>query len=134
MGKTIIKILMKINMVALGLNVFLNLLLVPFWGYPAAAVATLMSMFFSYVAVWLFLTRQLKEMVIIKTFIKPVLACLVMTIVLLQFGQLHLFLKIGVGIGVYGLASLLLSVFSRDGMALLSGAFVGVIRNMARPI
>jgi len=47
-----------------------------------------------------------------------------MTIVLLQFGQLHLFLKIGVGIGVYGLASLLLSVFSRDGMALLSGAFV----------
>ncbi len=119
-----VKILMKINMVALGLNVFLNLLLVPFWGYPAAAIGTLISILFAYAALCWFLTRQLKEIVIIKTFIKPILACLVMTIVLLQCGQLHLFLKIGVGIGVYGLTSLLLSVFSRDEMALLSGAFV----------
>ena len=60
------------------------------------------------------MTTELKEIYIVKPFIKPVLAASVMAMVIIVLEQLPLLIKIVIGIGVYGLASYVLAVFEKE--------------------
>jgi len=114
-----VKVLMKINLTALGVNITLDLLLVPVFSYPAAAIGTVMSILISYFLVSFFLTRKLEGMIIFKTFVKPIVACVFMAVALILSKDLPLFPKIGIGIASYSLSGIIISVFNKEERAVL---------------
>lgn len=118
-----VKVVLKVNMFALGVNVLLDLMLVPHYGYAAAAVGMFVSIFCSNIFKSWFLSKKLKGVFILKSFVRPFIASFIMVGLLLFFRNCHLFVKIGVGIAGYGVAVIVLSIFGKRERAVLRHIF-----------
>lgn len=118
-----VKVILKINVFALALNIVLDLILVPIYGFAAAAVGMVLSMAFAYIWKSLFLSKTLDNILILKSYIRPFLASVIMVAALLLCQQLHLFLRIGIGIVSYGTAVLAVSVFDKKERSALRRIF-----------
>jgi len=109
-----INILMKIVITTLVINISIDIWLIPHYGYAAAAFGVVVSTFFAYISVCWNLRRRLDGLILFKSSIKPILACLPMIAVLFICDDFHLFIKIGIAILVYVAAAFLFSVFDKN--------------------
>jgi len=109
-----VNILMKIVLMTLVIKISIDILLIPHFGYAAAAFGVVVSTFFAYTSVCWYLRRRLEGLILFKSSIKPFLACLPMIAVLFICDDFHLFIKIGIAILVYLAATFLFSVFDKN--------------------
>lgn len=107
-------ILLKAYIIAAGMNVFINAILIPQFGYIGAAIATVISSFSSVVTQYFYLMRQVKITDIWKYIIKYFIGALLMAISIYLFSGkmrasiLTTFIQIMIGIFVYSLYLLLI--------------------------
>jgi len=105
--------------VTLGVNVVLNVVLIPRWGATGAAVARLASTsalaFLSYGFVY----RRIYAYTPIGTWLRPALAAAVMALALIFLQSLALYALIPLGAAVYFVALVGLGALSWDDLALL---------------
>ncbi|MEO8065979.1 MAG: flippase [Candidatus Doudnabacteria bacterium] len=104
-------------------NLGLNLLLIPKFGFVAAAVITLGSEVFQLVCYTYIIKTQVIQFVYFRNFVKPVLAGLAMGFSLYFFRDSNLWLLIGLGGVIYALALILLQFFHKEDTDLLKASF-----------
>lgn len=114
-----VKVLLWINISSLLLNVLLNFLLIPVMGYAGAAMATVTAMGVSYALILGVLTQELKEVHFLGIYGRPLIAAGIMVGVVILTGHLPLFVKIGIGILVYVCSAMIVSVFTKNELALI---------------
>lgn len=114
-----VKTLMWLNIVGLGLNAVLNLILIPFYAHIGAAVASVVCIFMSFLFSYYLLNREVNHLNILTIFIKPVIAALIMCLAICLFNSLHVLIVIGMGAVVYFISLLTLKTFSGSEITLL---------------
>jgi O-antigen/teichoic acid export membrane protein len=101
-------------------NVVLNLLLIPFFGYIGASVATVLTEVVLGVAGWILTRRHIGRVPVLQMSWRPILAGLVMGAVLFPLRDLdgvQLVIPIAIGAAVYIGAALLLRAITADEIA-----------------
>jgi len=104
-----------------ALNLTLDLLLVPYYGYIGASVATLLSYFVLMSISYYFLSRELGLIQIGKISIKP-FACMCFmgaVLYLLKAASFNIILALPIGILLYFISLFLIKTFSQDEMDMI---------------
>ena len=102
------KVVMYVGLVGLIINVFLNLLLIPRYGFKGAAATTVMSELIVFSVYYLYLSRSYFKVSIWKLSLRPLLASLIVGVLVWKFNELHLALLL---LLIFGLYPLLLFCF-----------------------
>ncbi|MBL7183682.1 MAG: flippase [Anaerolineae bacterium] len=105
--------------VTLGVNVVLNVVLIPRWGATGAAVARLASTSALVLLSYGFVYRRIYAYTPIGTWLRPALAAAVMALALIFLQSLALYALIPLGAAVYFVALVGLGALSWDDLALL---------------
>ena len=119
---------MGVAALAAALNVALNLLLIPWLGYPGAAVASVISNVLVLGLAFVYLQKRLQRINLLVLTAKPLLAALVMGGVafildrLLSASAVNLFVIIALAIVLYILLIHLLKVFDSEEKRLIRSA------------
>lgn len=92
--------LLKITAAALGLNVGMNLILIPIYSYLGAAFATLITEIFSVALSFYVISKLVASVNVPKVVFKPAIACLVMALFII-FVKTNLFVVIFISIIIY---------------------------------
>jgi O-antigen/teichoic acid export membrane protein len=111
----------KVYVIAALLNLVANLIIIPFWGYLGAAVATVVT---EGTALLLFYTKLHGEFPLTdlsNTLLKPFIAGLVMGGVILLTQDLYLPVTVGIGALTYGITLLALKPFNQTELHLFQG-------------
>lgn len=108
------KVMMMLGMVSLGLKIFLNLILIPIYGYNGSAVATVLSelILFSGLAVYLY--RHRIKLPILEVTVRPVIASVIVFVLFKIFPmipQIPMFVLTGI---LYFAALYLMKAFYPD--------------------
>jgi len=83
------------------INVVINLLLIPSYSYVGAAVATIASEAFLFIAWFILVSKNLHILPFTKIIIKPLIACGAMALILYYFHSLNAMLLISIAIATY---------------------------------
>lgn len=91
---------MKITMVCVAFNVILNLIIIPYYSFLGAALATVLTEALNIILSYYIVSQILTRVKIARTIIRPIIACVVMAVVLL-YVDLNIFLEILIGTITY---------------------------------
>lgn len=95
------KVVMYVGLAGLILNVFLNLLLIPKYGFKGAAATTVMSQLVIFGIYYFYLCRSYFKISIWKLSLKPLFASLIIGGLVWRFNALPLILLLFIGLGLY---------------------------------
>lgn len=112
-------------------NIGLNLFIIPRYGYIGAAVTSVLTEIGYFILLFGFVRSRLPSPVHLSMLVRPVLASVVMALPLLLGHNWPLPLLLPLGVGIYGLAALVLRVFSPEELAFLLK--VGRVEHMVPP-
>ncbi len=98
--------------IAAAVNVLLNLVLLPRYGFIGASVVTVLTELAFFVAQYVFLRRDMPGMIQPQIFVRPALATLVMGALLLILRDWPLWALVPLAVGVYAGVLLALQTFS----------------------
>ena len=99
---------------ATAINLLLNAVLIPRYSYLGATISAILTEVFLFVTLYLFLSRWVPGVIRLKTFIKPALSAVVMSISILTLKDLPLLVIVPLGAATYVLALFLLKSFSAE--------------------
>jgi O-antigen/teichoic acid export membrane protein len=111
----------KVYVIAALLNLLANIIIIPFWGYLGAAIATVVT---EATALILFYTKLHGEFPLTdlkNNLLKPFVAGLVMGVAILLTRDLYLPVTIGIGVLTYGITLLALKPFNQAELQLFQG-------------
>lgn len=111
-------LLAKIFILAIIMNVVLNVTFIPSYGYVASAVITIITELTEMLLISYFLFKFICKVEIKDTLVKPLIACLVMGLFIF-YVHINLLLQIVLAFGVYLVALYLLETFSDDDINLI---------------
>ncbi|MDY9924277.1 flippase [Methanobacterium sp.] len=117
-------LILKTTGVAMIFNVVVNLILIPKYSYVAASVVTVLTEAIGSVICIYYLSRYIAPIKFRKIVVKPVLATLIMSGVLLFKTNLPLIIPLVFGIFLYIILLILFKVFTPDDYALLKRLYV----------
>lgn len=97
-----------------GFNIILNIILIPYYSYIGAAVATVLSELFLYVLFLFYINKSYVDVKVNREFIKPLAASMVMALMVYLIKDMNLVIIIGVAAFVYFSSLLILGVFEDE--------------------
>lgn len=103
----------RITFITMIINVGLNLILIPTWGFVAAAVVTVITEFCLFISYYYVVSSHICPISPTKVLLKPILASIVMCIFLLLV-KINLILEIIIGTIIYFVVLFLIKGFSED--------------------
>lgn len=112
---------MKITGFNLFFNIVMNLILIPKFGFVAAAVMTLASECIQWVGYTIVINKSVIRFKSARFYIKPIISCVIMAVTLLVLKNQNLWLQLGVAAIVYFAVLLLLQFFKQEDFDLLFG-------------
>jgi|GEM_PF-6586974 len=105
--------------ISAALNIILNLILIPYYSYIGASIATVLSELLLY-CLFLYIGRYYKTINANRTFTKPLIASIIMAITIYPIKNLNTFIIIGLATIIYFLFLFLLKTFGDDDRLLLN--------------
>lgn len=112
----------KITGFNLFFNLIMNLILIPRFGFVAAAVVTVASETIQWLGYTYIVKKRVVDFVFFKNFIKPAIAVLIMGIVVKFLDDYNVWLAIGAGAISYSAALLLVKFFNKDDWGMFRAA------------
>jgi O-antigen/teichoic acid export membrane protein len=106
-----VRFVMKINIMALLLNILLNIFLIPLYAHYGAALSTTICYFVSFLALYYFFIYRVTTINIWAYLAKPILSSLIMFIFLYTLRYLNVLVLVAIGSVVYFSTMLLLKFF-----------------------
>ena len=100
------------NIVGMIINVILNYLLIPWYSYIGAAIATLCSIFILLITQYVFIVNKLGTISFLSTLLRPALAGIGMGLLTFVLYEQHLFFSITLSAILYFILLFLLNTFS----------------------
>lgn len=119
-----VKTLMWLNACMLILNIILNFILISLYAHIGAAISTLTCFFISFILGSHYLNKEIKHIVIVRNFIKPIISAIIMGLFIYMFKGHNLFLLIGGGAILYGVLIYILKTFTREELQILKSVYV----------
>jgi O-antigen/teichoic acid export membrane protein len=116
--------LLKIIILYLILNIALNLIIIPIYGYIGAAIVTVVTEIVSFTLYYYYLSKFICKIQIYKYFSKPVIASAIMGL-FVYYINLNLFLVIVIATIIYILVLIILKTFTEDDVNLLKSMIKG---------
>lgn len=113
-------------------NLAMNLLLIPKFGFVAAAVITLASETVQLIGYTFVVKRKILDFPYFRSFVKPILAAAIMGVVIWFFNALNMWLLIGLGGLVYFVVLLAIRFFKAHDWELLKASISFKTRDMSR--
>lgn len=110
----------------LGINVLLDILLIPYYNYIGASVATLISEFILFIVGLYLLQREGCRIPIVKLLWKPAVGSFIMGLFLYQFNMTSipwLLIEVAIGSIIYLAAIFILKTFSNEELSLIKESF-----------
>jgi len=95
-------------------NVLLNLILIPYFSYIGASIATVLSEIFLYLLLIYYINQYYHKLKLYNQYIKPFLASIVMGLVLFYLKEVNLFLIIIIAVVIYFAILVLLKTFTNE--------------------
>ena len=115
------KVVMYIGLTGLILNVFLNLLLIPRYGFRGAAATTVASELMVFITYYFYLYRSYLKISIWKLSLKPLFASLIVGGLVWRFNTLPLILLLFLILGLYFFSLFCFKVFDSEERNLVFG-------------
>jgi O-antigen/teichoic acid export membrane protein len=112
------------------LNLVINFVAIPIWGYLGAAVATVVTEAAALLLFYAILHREFPLTDLTNTLLKPAVAGLVMAAVILVLQSWHLFIVISIGAAVYALALFALKPLNRAELEVIQGLWLSLRRRI----
>ncbi|MBI3762214.1 MAG: oligosaccharide flippase family protein [Chloroflexi bacterium] len=119
--------------IGLTFNIVANLIFIPRYGYPAAAIITIISEIVEGTPFYLALRQSLAPVPWVRLLWKPILSVLVMIAVMIALWPIQPLLALVLGLGVYFGAAVVLRVFDPDEWALFVTVLPGGVRRRLAP-
>ena len=110
-------LLLKFTFIGLILNVILNLILIPYYSYIAAALVTVISEIFGITLCFYFLSKLICKIPIHKMVVKPAIASIIVSLLIFIL-DMNLFWSIIIAIISYLTLIILLKTFSKEDFAI----------------
>lgn len=101
------------------LNVLLNIILIPYYSYIGAAVATVCSETFLFIIYFYLVSKQIYLLPIHKILAKPLIALVIMSLFILFFSWLNFFILVIFGALIYFGTLYLIKGISKEDLALI---------------
>lgn len=101
------------------MNVFINIILIPYYSYIGAAVATVISESFLLIIYFYLVSKKIYLLSIHKILAKPLVSLVVMSIFILYFNWLNLYILVIVGAIIYLGTLYLIKGISKEDLALI---------------
>lgn len=101
------------------LNIILNLLLIPYFSYVGASIATVLSEIFLYFAFIYFINKHFTKLKLYKNYTKPLISSIIMGMLIFYFKEVNLFLLTIFAILVYISMLFLLKTFTEEDKLIL---------------
>jgi len=115
------KVVMYVGLAGLIVNVFLNLLLIPRYGFKGAAATTVASELMVFIIYCFYLYRSSFKLSIWKSSFKPLFASLIVGGLVWRFNALPLILLLFIGLGLYLFLLFCFKVFDSEERNLVFG-------------
>ncbi len=115
------KVVMYVGLIGLIVNVFLNLLLIPRYGFTGAAVTTIISELIVFSIYYFYLSRSYFEVSIWRLSLKPFLASLIVGALVWKFNTLPFILLLSGALALYLLLLFCFKVFDKEEWVLVHG-------------
>ena len=115
------KVVMYVGLMGLIINIFLNLLLIPRYGFRGAAFTTIISELVVFSIYYFYLSRSYFEISIWKLSLKPLLASFIVGVLVWKFDTLPLILLLSGALGLYLLLLFCFKVFDNEECNLIYG-------------
>jgi len=115
------KVVMYVGLMGLIINVSLNLLLIPRYGFRGAAFTTIISELIVFSIYYFYLSRSYFEISIWKLSLKPLLASFIVGVLVWKFDTLPLILLLSGALGLYLLLLFCFKVFDNEEWNLIYG-------------
>lgn len=112
----------KITGSTLLLNLILNVIFIPRYGFVAAAAVTVLSELNQAFWYWIFIKRNILEYHFLRFFVKPIIAGGLMAIAVIYLRGYNLWLAIIAGAAVYAISLLLFGFFKKEDWLLFKTA------------
>lgn len=106
-------LLLKILLICMCLNIILNLILIPYYGYIGASLVTVVTEMISFIFSYYYLSKLVCTIQIRKIMFKPIIASIIMGLFILYFVKINLFILILVAIIIYMGILICLKTFSK---------------------
>ena len=106
-------LLLKMSFLGVVLNIILNLIFIPYYSYIGSSLVTVISEVFTITITFYFLSKFICKIQIHKILVKPVIATIITSILILQLNT-NLFLSIIIAIISYFTLLVLLKTFSKE--------------------
>lgn len=117
-------LILKTTGVAMIFNVMLNIILIPKYSYVAASVVTVLTELIGSIICIYYLSRYITPINFKKILIKPILATLIMSAILLLKPNLPLIVLVISGVLIYTILLILFKAFTPDDYDLLKRIYV----------
>ena len=111
-------LILKILLLCMTLNVVMNLILIPGYGYMGASIATVITELVSFVLCYYFLSKFVYKIKIHKFIMKPAMASAIMGLFILSFANMNFYLLVSISIVIYLGMLILLKTFSSEDLSL----------------
>ena len=109
---------LKINFLCMILNITINLILIPRYGYIGASIATVITTLLSFILFFRFLSKFIYKIQIHKYILKPIMASTIMGLFIFSFTRMNIFLLVCISIVIYFGVLILLKTFSKKDIIL----------------
>lgn len=106
--------------ISAAFNIILNLILIPYYSYIGASIATVLSELLLYCLFLFYIGRYYKTINVNRTFTKPLIASIIMAMTIYPIKNLNTFIIIGLATIIYFLFLFLLKTFGDDDRLLLN--------------
>jgi O-antigen/teichoic acid export membrane protein len=100
-------------------NIILNFILIPYYGFVGAAIATIASEAINFLLLYYFTSKSGFKIDLLVLAIKPIIAGLIMLLVLYNLAFLHIFIIIPVSAALYFAALIIIGGIYKDDLGLL---------------
>ncbi len=112
-----------------GFNIIANLLLIPFYGYLGATIATVATEYVSLIPYFVFFKRRkLIKKEQLKFIYKPFLAIIILIPVFFLINSVNIFIQFVIVIIFYGVIVFLLKIFQKEEVDILKNFFKGLLQ------
>lgn len=116
------KIATKITGTTLALNIVLNVILIPRYGFVAAAAVSVLSELNQAFWYWILIRTKITDYRFLRFFVKPIIACAVMALVVVYLKDSNLWLVIASSALAYAITLILIRFFRREDWELFKTA------------
>lgn len=109
-----VRILMLANIISLIINIFINFIVIPIYAHVGAALTSVICIFVSFFILFNTLNFYVKNLYLMRTILKPILASLLMGIVVFYCKNCHLIISILIGIIIYLPLIAIFKIFTKE--------------------